>query len=190
MAVSWIPNVLMRMLTFKLASDSCKINNTVFKYVLRGFFVGLRQECSGSTMLNSCWTSAVSLTYIVVLILKTRISYLLDRCCPLSIFAMTFFEWSPPCSHRPHLLYQLGQSVLWTSEAAQKLSALTNYVIPILLIWLMRCFSSVRQMLQLQTGTERNLNLWKLNYCLQEMFCPTYSQMLRGSHPVLPSWTR
>lgn len=82
----------MHMLTFKLVSDSCKINNTVFKYVLRGFFAGLRQECSGSTMLNSCWTRAVILTFIIVLILQTRFSYLLDGCCPLSIFAMTFFK--------------------------------------------------------------------------------------------------
>ena len=57
----------MNMLTFKMASDPGKINNAVFKYVLRGC-AGLRQKCSESTVLNSWWISAVIFRFVTVLI--------------------------------------------------------------------------------------------------------------------------
>lgn len=60
----------MHMLTFKLVSDSCKIDNAVFKYVLRGF-AGLRLKCSDSTALNSCWTSSAVFRFVIDLILQT-----------------------------------------------------------------------------------------------------------------------
>lgn len=60
-------NVLRHTLTFKLASVPCKINNAVFKYVLRGF-AGLRPKTSESTKLNSWWISAVIFRFVVVLI--------------------------------------------------------------------------------------------------------------------------
>lgn len=90
MVVSWIPNVFMHMPTFKLVSDSCKINNAVFKYVLRGF-AGLRPKCSHCTVLNSCWTSSAVFRFVIDLILQTSFFHLLGGCCPLSKSVMTFF---------------------------------------------------------------------------------------------------
>jgi len=176
----------MHMLTFKLASDPCKINNAVFKYVLRGS-AELRLKCSEPTKLNSWWISATIFRFVMVLIYQPRLSHLLGSCCPLSIFAMTFFlvivSTSPQTS--PVVSSEVVHSLNFTGSR-EDISRI-NYVVAILLISLMRCFSSVRQMLPVHTGTERNLELWKYNYCLREMFCSTYLQMLVGSHPVLPS---